>query len=227
MRQHTRTVLAQHAQAMGVVHDQPGVVAFGQRKQFGQRCDVAIHAEHAIRDDQLVATGARGQKRFQRSEVDVRIDLDRRPRQPRTVDERSVVQRIGKDRAFLRLPDAASLRHGTHHGQIGHVARAEEQRIRLGNVFALQRSHACFQPRVRNRMAADQVRCAAAEAILLCALRHRLGQGRMRCQAEIIVAAKAENVARRFTGHADALAAVGRAVRGAAHAAQVRGVDSS
>ena len=45
--------LAQHAEAMRIVDDQPRVELLGQREQRRQRREVAVHAEHRIGRDQL------------------------------------------------------------------------------------------------------------------------------------------------------------------------------
>jgi len=50
----TAAAAIQHAKAVGVVEIQPGVMSFGQIEQRIDRRNVAVHAEHQIRDDELV-----------------------------------------------------------------------------------------------------------------------------------------------------------------------------
>ena len=45
--------LRRHAEAVRIVDDEPRAVAFGQRDEFGERREVAIHAEHRVADDQF------------------------------------------------------------------------------------------------------------------------------------------------------------------------------
>ena len=45
---------AEHAQPVRVVRHQPGIMLVGQRQQFGERRQVAVHGEHAVGHDQRV-----------------------------------------------------------------------------------------------------------------------------------------------------------------------------
>ena len=49
------TVAAQHAGSVRVVHHHDGAVLLRELAQRGQRADVAVHGEHAVGDQQLVA----------------------------------------------------------------------------------------------------------------------------------------------------------------------------
>ena len=51
---HAVALLAQHAEAMRVIQDDPGIVPLGQRQQLGQRRKVAVHAEHPVGDDHCI-----------------------------------------------------------------------------------------------------------------------------------------------------------------------------
>src|SRR5258708_23158134 len=88
--------------------------------------------------------------------------------------------------------------------EICHVAGAEIQRSRRLDETAGERREFVFKLRMRARMAAEQMRSAAARAVFLCAFRQCFAQGFVRGQPEIIVARKADD-----------LASVHRHVRGA------------
>ena len=65
-------VLAEYAQAVGIVHDEPCAVLRGHPRQGGERRDVAVHAENAVGDDQSPAIALAGRQPFGRS---VRIGM--------------------------------------------------------------------------------------------------------------------------------------------------------
>src|SRR5258708_11491417 len=75
--------------------------------------------------------------------------------------------------------------------EICHVAGAEIQRSRLLDETAGERRELVFELRVGARMAAEQMRSAAARAVFLCAFRKRFTQGFMCREPEIVVARKA------------------------------------
>ena len=87
MRQGTPPGLAEHAEAMGVVHDEPGIVTLGQRQQLGQRRDVSIHAEHRVGDDELDLRLAVGQQGLEPIDPAMRVTPHLRRRQQATVDQ--------------------------------------------------------------------------------------------------------------------------------------------
>ncbi len=87
MRQRAAPALAEHAEAMGVVHDEPGVVTLGQRQQLGQRRDVAIHAEHRIGDDELDVGLAVRQQGLEPIDPAMRVASHLRRRQQAAVDQ--------------------------------------------------------------------------------------------------------------------------------------------
>ena len=65
----------------------------------GQRADVAIHREHAVGDQQFLAGLVlhAGELLFGVGDIFVAKDQNLCPRQPRPIDDRGVIQRIGDD----------------------------------------------------------------------------------------------------------------------------------
>jgi hypothetical protein len=69
---------AEHAEAVRIVDQQPCIVAYRQLEQCRQRCDVAIHAEHAIDHDHAHARIAGGELALERPEVTMRKAMELR-----------------------------------------------------------------------------------------------------------------------------------------------------
>jgi hypothetical protein len=139
----------------------------------------------------------------------MRVDGDAGARQARTVDQRSVVQRLRKDHG-VRV--AAQRRQ---HRQVGHVARAEVQGTRIDQVRCLESGQSLFQQRVRAAVARHQVGSAAAGAVQFRALAQGRYHARVGSQSQVIVAAEGEHGAA-----VDHLARRGRRVGGTAAARQ-------
>src|SRR5688572_17870937 len=81
-------ILSEHAARMGVVDHHDAAVFLGEGAQLGQRAEVAVHAEHAVSDQQparrrrqVPYNGARGVR------VAMRKHLNRRAAETRTVDD--------------------------------------------------------------------------------------------------------------------------------------------
>ena len=91
--------VAEHAGGVGFVDHQHRVVPLGQIGQFGQRGQVAVHAEEAVGHDQppAVALAAWPAAPPSRSPVAVRIDADVGPRQPAAVEQAGVVLAVAED----------------------------------------------------------------------------------------------------------------------------------
>ena len=69
----TRAARAQHAEAVRIIQQQPAIMTARQRAEFGNRCQVAIHAEDGVADDYLARRRARFQHPRQRRHVVVTI----------------------------------------------------------------------------------------------------------------------------------------------------------
>ena len=88
-------VLPEHAARVRIVHHHDAAELFGQIAQGGQRTEVAIHAEDAVRDQELALGGRQLlQDRAGRVDVLVREDLDRGAAQAAAIDDARVIQRV-------------------------------------------------------------------------------------------------------------------------------------
>jgi hypothetical protein len=139
----------------------------------------------------------------------MRIAVYLRARQPRAVDQAGVVERVRKNRV-------AGAHQRRHDADVGGVARIKIQRARQAH----KGRELAFQRRVGRAVAADQRRSAGPHAIRLRAFTGRLHQGRVRGQAQVVVAAKGQHA---LAVHRQASAAFRNDQ--AAFAAQVRAVQ--
>jgi hypothetical protein len=167
-------------------------------EQLGQRGDVAVHAEHRVADDQLDRRAAGRELPRQRGEVDMRVALDLRPREPRAVDQRGVVELVREDRR-IGVAERGEQR------DVGHVAAAEAERPGRRNVRREPGGELVLELRVRQTVAAHQVRGAAAGAVTPRAFDQGLDDDRVVGEAEVVVAAEGQQLARRPLGRGDAL----------------------
>ena len=105
------SVPAEDAGGMGVVDEHRRACRLGRLDDPGEWRDVAVHAEHAIGDDEdqpvgLAAPRAPVADRLvedaaERLDVGVGIDLARRLREPHPVDDRGVVEAVADDQVGL------------------------------------------------------------------------------------------------------------------------------
>ncbi|MNT26503.1 hypothetical protein D3C72_1620790 [compost metagenome] len=207
-------LLAQHAEAVGVIDNDPGVMALGQFQQLAQRRDIAVHAEHAVGHDQLALAGAGRQQRFQRGGVAMRVALHVGAREPRPIDQRGMVERLAEQRG------ARGAQRGQHR-HVGHVAGAEIQRARMRDMRGEPARQFRFQLGVRQRMPADQVRGTAARTIALRAFHQRGDHVGVVGQPHVVVAAEGQQrIGLGLFHFADCLVRCARGVRDAAAARQ-------
>ncbi len=149
--------LAQHAEAVRVVDEEPGVVRFGELEQPRQRGQVAIHAEYRVGADELPPRAAGREPRGKVADVGVRIADEFGARQERRVVQTRVVEPVAEHRVL-----AAGQRGDD--AQVRHVTGREQERARAGagrdpgRQLALERV-------VRQEMAGDQVRGPGADAM--------------------------------------------------------------
>ena len=115
-------VLSEDAAGVRIVHHHDAAELLGQRTQLWQRAEVAVHAEHAVRDQQLaLVRGQILQHLAGGVHVLVRKHLDRGAAQPRPVDDAGVIQFVrhhhvvsgqdGGDRAGVRRKTALENDH--------------------------------------------------------------------------------------------------------------------
>ena len=172
----------EHAEPVGVVHHQPGIEAFGQREQFRQGREIAVHAEYRVGENQLAPGAALLQPTGERVRIAMRIAHVLGAGQQGGVDQRGVIQLVGENGVVA--PDQ---RGGD--GQIRHIAGGEVQRPLPPD----ERRELLFQFRVRSQVAADRVRSAAADTPAAGRFPRRRDERGMVRQSEVIVAAKGDD----------------------------------
>ena len=186
VREAAAALRSEHAEAMSVIDDQPGIETFGQCQQAVQRGEVTVHAEDRIGQNQLSLGRACREQPFERGQVAVRIPLAVGPLclgQLRRVDQRGVIELVGKDR--IATPDERR-----DDAEIGHVPSRKKQRV----LEPGERRQSLLQRFVRCQVTAHQMRGAAADAPRPGARAGGLDQHRIVGQAEIIVAAKTDQL---------------------------------
>ena len=104
-------VAAEHAGGVGVVDEDGRAGRLGRLDDPGQWRDVAVHAEHAVGDDEDQPVGLAASRPAvadrlvehgpQRVDVGVGVDLARRLRQAHAVDDRGVVEAVADDQVGL------------------------------------------------------------------------------------------------------------------------------
>ena len=82
---------AVHPGRMRFVDDHDGAGAIGDVADLAKRRQVAVHAEHALGDDDRAALARLSKRRLERIQILMRIDDRRRLRQPDAVDQARVV----------------------------------------------------------------------------------------------------------------------------------------
>src|SRR5271168_4206165 len=97
-----------------------------------------------------------------------------------------MIERVGEERR------AASAQRRQRR-EIRHVAGAEAERARRIDEAAAKRGEIVFELSVRTRMTAEQMRAAAARAVVARALGERGCQCGMRGEAEIVVTSETDD----------------------------------
>ena len=88
---------------MRIVDHHDAAELLRERAQTGQRAQVAVHAEHAVGDEQLALAGRQALEHLPRgADVLVREHLDGRLAQAGPVDDARVIQFVGDDDVILR-----------------------------------------------------------------------------------------------------------------------------
>ena len=184
-------VPAENAGRVGVVDEDRGIGRLGRLDDAGQRSDVAIHAEHAIGDDEdqairqarplaalldrIVEDGAEG------FDIGVLVDLARRLREAHPVDDRGVIELVGHDQVLLagdRRDDSG----------IGREPGLEGQ----GRCRALEGGEVAFELLVQTHRPGDRADRARARPEVAHGLKRCLAQARMMGQTEIVVGRQAD-----------------------------------
>ncbi len=134
---------------MRIVEHEPGVVRPAHGHKLRERCDVTVHAEHAVARHQRPAGFP--ETSFQGGGVAVRISRKPGAARQARVDQRGVIQPVLEH--AVAAPDKRA-----DHGEVGHVAGGEEQRARPAGEL---RQRFLEEP-VLAAMAAHQVRRSTA-----------------------------------------------------------------
>ena len=143
-----------------------------------QRAEVAVHAEHAVGDEERRA-GAAGsdlQDLARRVDVLVRKHLDRRAAQAAAVDDARVVQ-------LVRHDDVVLAEDGRDRAGVGREAALEDD----DGFGLLELGEPAFELHVDGHRAGDRPNRSGADAESPRRLERALAQPRMRRQAEVVV----------------------------------------
>ena len=181
MRVGAAAAAANDADAVRVVAHQPGIVRLGQGLHLGQRRQIAVHAEHAIGQDQAPA-GAGGkftQQLVEMIEIVVAEKVSLGAGELGARQQARMAQLVGED--HIAHPHQAR-----HDAEIGEVTAAEH----YGIIGALQRRQTRFEGLVERMIAGDQTRRAGADAVALGGFGRARLDPRVLRQVEIIVRTK-------------------------------------
>ena len=156
-------------------------VAFGERDDFTDRRDVAVHRIEALEHDQLGALGiGGGEQLLEMRDVVVAEDLPLAARAAHALDHRIVVERVGQDQAIRQ-----QARDGGDAGEIGNPAGGEDER----GFLAVQVGEFALEPDDRVMRAGNVAGAAGAGAMRAGRVDARLDHLGMAAHAEIVVRA--------------------------------------
>ena len=168
---------------MRIVDHHQCAVAVGKRADLGERCDRAVHGEHAVGDDQA---GARvlavDERLLELRHVAVGVAQPARLRQTDAIDDRGVVQRVGDDRVLV-------VGQGLKQPAVGIETGRVEDRV-LGAEKGRQPPLEFAVDAVR---AADETDRGHAVAVRIERSMRRADQCRMAGEAEVIVGAQVQH----------------------------------
>ena len=181
-----RLALAQHAEAVRVVDDEPCVVLVGEREQRRQRRDVAVHAEHGVGRNHLAPRLRRREAAGERRHVPMRIADERRAGQERAVVEARVVQPVGEHR--IRAPGERG-----QDREVREVAGRERERAGRG-ARPYESRELGFERGMRREVAADEMRRRRSRAPACGAVARRRDDLGMIREAEVIVAREGDEL---------------------------------
>ena len=104
---------------MRLIDNQHGTMTFRNACHFTKRRHVAVHAEHAFRDDDRPPVARTLQRCFERIQILMRINNGPRFCQPDAIDEARVI-------ALVRYDEVAIRHNGLKQSDIGGITRSEE-----------------------------------------------------------------------------------------------------
>ena len=191
-RRRSATLLAEMPGRMAVVDQDQRAVTVGKFADLLQLGDIAVHREYAVAGDELEPR-ARGVGLLQAvlELVHVRIGeaVALRLAEPHAVDDRGVVEAVGNDRVLFA-------QQRLEHAAIGVETGGEHDRIRLAQVLGDRLLELTMQ-RLRS---ADEAHGSHAKAELLHGAARRRDDVRVIGEAEIIVGAEIDRIARALRG---------------------------
>ena len=151
----------------------------------GQRAEVAVHAEHAVGDQQLARRCRQVADDVARGvHVAMGKDLDRRAAEPRAVDDARVVQLVGDDEVVFGEDG------GDGAGVGGEAALKDD-----GGFGFLELREPPLELHVNRHGAGDRAHRAGADAELLERGERFLLEPRMRRQPEVVVRREVDDLA--------------------------------
>jgi hypothetical protein len=147
---------AEHADAVGVVRHQPGVISAGKPRQSGQGREVAVHRKDAVGEDHrpFVARAVFGEQRARMVEVVV----------PEREQPRSAQLRAGPQagmRQFVDQHEIVRAEQSWNHSKVGEIAGTEN----AGALRSLQPGKPCLQLGVERMVASHEPRRPGPDAV--------------------------------------------------------------
>src|SRR5260370_39483271 len=123
LRRNSPAGRAMHSGGMRFIHNNTGAVTVRQREKFGDRSDITIHAKHAFGDNQFPAAFLRvvSQSRFERVQIEMRINAFSRAGEPDAVNETRMIQGI-------RINQILFLQKRSYQAEIRRIAASKIKR---------------------------------------------------------------------------------------------------
>ena len=191
-RRRAATLLAEMPGRVAVVDQHQRAVAVGKLADLLQLGDIAVHREHAVAGDELEprACGI-GLLQAVLELVHVRIGeaVALRLAEPHAVDDRGVVEAVGNDRVLFA-------EQRLEHAAIGVETGREHDRVRLAQVLGDR----LFELTMQRLRAADEAHRGHAEAELVHGAARRRDDVGVIGEAEVIVGAEIDRIARALRG---------------------------
>ena len=170
----------EHAGRVRVIHHHRRAVMLRAFDKLGKRRDVAVHAEHAVGDQQdapVSLAACLAERTFRIVGIGVLVEDPISLGQPDAIDDARVIELVAHDAVTL-------LEHRADDADIHRVAALERQ----GRLGTLERREAALQLLVQRLRAGDGAHRTRAGAPFQRGPRRRLDQARVCVEAEIVVA---------------------------------------
>ena len=182
---------AEYAGAVSIVDIEHGVPACGEVDQIRDRGDVAVLAEHAIRDDDFGCGSRLAQQLFEMIEIEMAIGVSPGARQAYAFANADVVILVAEIRVGVLSPRgeteaARSLCRARQRGQnaeIGQISGGKQDRMAL----AFGTRDLAFEFTVEREVAAEQPRIAVADTVCFDAANGGGSHARTCCESQIVV----------------------------------------